>query len=433
MLSGFCPRRVVNLYRAFGVLVLFGGVFACTTFSPPTETVEQSPSLETQPQPVVAAPEPPADPPPPDLLLSLEEAVLYVTRILFTQIRLPAAEKQTEGKHLLVIDPLLDGISGIQSSATRLLESRIVDVIQATYPQFSLQPFSAANLRKSPVVLIGTFNAINKQGHATGQREPYRFCLALADLKSRTIVAKGAARVQPQGVDHTPTPYFRDSPTWMKEGVITAYINSCQDSNVGDLIQPDYLDGIMAATAINQAISAYDNGQYAEAAELYASALEMPAGNQLRVYNGLYLTNLKLGRKNAANEAFGKIIEHGWANKRLAVKFFFKPGTTTFSTDGKTSSAYPYWLKEIAKRAAKSNSCLEITGHSSRTGPEPLNERLSQQRAEYIKKRLVAEAPKLNGRTIASGAGSREILIGTGKDDVTDALDRRVVFQVHPC
>jgi outer membrane protein OmpA-like peptidoglycan-associated protein len=73
------------------------------------------------------------------------------------------------------------------------------------------------------------------------------------------------------------------------------------------------------------------------------------------------------------------------------------------------------------------------TGHSSATGAETLNERLSQLRAEYVKKQLERQSPRLRGRTIASGAGSRQNLLGTGKDDISDALDLRVEFQVHSC
>jgi hypothetical protein len=54
-------------------------------------------------------------------------------------------------------------------------------------------------------------------------------------------------------------------------------------------------------------------------------------------------------------------------------------------------------------------------------------------RAEYVKKKLEVEAPPLAKRTIAQGAGSRENLVGNGRDDLSDALDRRVVFQVINC
>ena len=38
--------------------------------------------------------------------------------------------------------------------------------------------------------------------------------------------------------------------------------------------------------------------------------------------------------------------------------------------------------------------------------------------------------PQLTPRTIANGVGSRENLVGIGKDDESDALDRRVEFKV---
>src|SRR4029434_4913747 len=69
----------------------------------------------------------------------------------------------------------------------------------------------------------------------------------------------------------------------------------------------------------------------------------------------------------------------------------------------------------------------------SRTGPEPLNERLSLRRAEYIQERLEADAPPLRNRTITSGKGSRENLVGSATDDARDALDRRVEFKVIGC
>jgi outer membrane protein OmpA-like peptidoglycan-associated protein len=435
MLREFSTREVEIIPRSLVALSLFVAMSACTVFSPGTDTAEKSPAPESPSEPVIQPPQALPPPPPAEAtpVLPLDKALTNATNALVSQTRLPSAQQQPEGKHLLVIDPLIDGVSGLQSKATRSMESRITDLIRASYPQFSVQPFSAANVRKSPLVLVGMLTPVNKQAQVAGQREAYRICLALADLKSGTVVAKATARAKLEGVEHTPTPFFRDSPAWMRDGPVEGYIKTCQASKVGDSVQLSYLDGIAAATVISEAIAAYDNGRYREALELYTDAAQMPAGNQLRVYNGLYLTNLKLGRKDASKEAFGKIVEYGLANKRLALKFLFKPGTTAFWPDAKTSGSYSLWLKEIAKRAAQNHSCLEITGHTSPTGSEAVNERLSQLRAEYIKKRLQAEAPALNGRAIASGAGSRENLIGTGKDDLTDALDRRIVFQVHSC
>jgi hypothetical protein len=55
-----------------------------------------------------------------------------------------------------------------------------------------------------------------------------------------------------------------------------------------------------------------------------------------------------------------------------------------------------------------------------------MNDSLSLLRAEYVQSRLEGDEPPLKKRTVAAGAGSRENLIGTGKDDASDLLDRRV-------
>ena len=63
-------------------------------------------------------------------------------------------------------------------------------------------------------------------------------------------------------------------------------------------------------------------------------------------------------------------------------------------------------------------------------GSSALNDRLSELRAEYIKGRLEAYQPVLNDRVSAVGVGSSVNLVGTGADDPSDALDRRVDFKI---
>ena len=70
---------------------------------------------------------------------------------------------------------------------------------------------------------------------------------------------------------------------------------------------------------------------------------------------------------------------------------------------------------------------------TSRTGSEQNNERLSLRRAELIKQRMLAETREASSRIETAGSGSRENLIGSGTDDLRDALDRRVEFRVIPC
>ena len=120
-------------------------------------------------------------------------------------------------------------------------------------------------------------------------------------------------------------------------------------------------------------------------------------------------------------------------SKKLAVRLLFQPGSTQFFGDQQLTSPYPMWIQQIASRVAQANTCLEIVGHTSATGPAQLNERLSVLRAQTIRSTLEQTDQRLVGKLIASGAGPRETLIGTGKDDASDALDRRVEFKVLKC
>ncbi|HMW77359.1 MAG: OmpA family protein [Betaproteobacteria bacterium] len=382
------------------------------------------------PAPAAAAPAPAAAPTPPPIL-PYDQAVLNAANNLLGKAQLPAA--QGGARFPVVIDPLIDGMTGAQSAATQAMGARIVALIKEKYPQYEVLPFTAANVAKSPLVLVGTFTGVNKERKTEGLREAFRICLALADLKSGKLVGKGLAFAQPGNVDVTPTAFFQDSPAWTEDPSTLGYIRTCQGTKAGDPINPLYVDRILAASMVAQAIDAYGAGKYADALALYESALRVPFGNQFRVFSGLYLTNWRLGRKEAATDAFGQMVDFGLENKRVGVKFLFRPGTTAFIADRKLSEPYPIWLAQLASRAARRNTCLEVTGHTSPSGPEPMNERLSFLRAEYVKTRLDQFSPGLGKRTIAHGVGSREALIGNGKDDGSDALDRRVEFKVIGC
>ena len=74
-----------------------------------------------------------------------------------------------------------------------------------------------------------------------------------------------------------------------------------------------------------------------------------------------------------------------------------------------------------------------VVGHTSETGTEAVNDALSLKRALFIRQRLGAESPEFASRMKAQGMGSRQNIVGSGTDDVVDALDRRVEFAIVDC
>jgi outer membrane protein OmpA-like peptidoglycan-associated protein len=391
----------------FGVVLMATLLAGCNPSPPPAP-----------PMPVAAAPAPPPAPVP------FDQAVLNAGNAVFTAASLP-------GTRPLVIDPLVNGVTGEQSASTRALGTRLAELARQKYPQYDVQPFRAETVAAAPLVMVGTFTPVNAQNQPAGAREAYRFCLVLADLQTGRTVAKSVARSTLADIDGTPTRAFADSPAWTEDAGEKAYIATCQATKVGDPIPPVYLNGIITAAVLNQAMEAYDGGRYREALELYENARKTPAGDQLRTYNGLYLANLKLGQRQQAEAAFGDLVDFGLRNNRLAMKLLFRPASTAFA-EGQSGLSYDSWLRQVADRGARSTTCLQVTGHTSTSGSAVLNDRLSVLRAEYVKGLLEQDNAALRGRTVATGMGGQQPLVGTGRDDASDALDRRVEFKVIP-
>ena len=379
--------------------------------------------------PTPSPPQASSAPPPPPTPIPFDDALLRAANDLFSKATVPAGSDKVE----LIIDPLIDAATGAQSAATRLMQERIKDLVAKSYPRFAVLPFSSEALSRAPVVLIGTFTAINNAGAPDGARDAYRICLALADLRSKSIVSKGVARARPDGVKAEPTPAFAEAPIWTNDPAIAVYIKTCQGTKPGDPIDPLYVERIATSAFVSDAILEYDDKRYREALAFYRTARQMSGGDQLRVHSGIYLSSWKLNRRTDAIEAFGSLVKYGLAANKLSVRLLFKPGTTQFLDDQNISGPYPMWLSQIASQAMQNDSCIDVVGHTSNTGPTQINERLSVLRAQFIKDLLQSASPSLADRLKAVGVGSRESIVGTGRDDASDAIDRRVDFNVHRC
>jgi outer membrane protein OmpA-like peptidoglycan-associated protein len=417
----------ISAVAALGIFLLAG----CATA--PTPTVNHAAPPAPAPAPVAAVAPPvapvPAPPPAPPTPVPFDIAIVNAATALFKNLPVP-------GPRMIVIDPLIDGVSGQQTVASRYIETRLRDVAREKFPAADVREFSSINVAQSPIVLVGTFTAITLDNKTVGKPEAFRICLALADLSTNKIISEGVARALLEGVNTTPTPYFSDTPVWVKDESVDAYIKTCQATKIGDPIDPIYRERIDTATVISDAIVAYESRKFKQALDLYIKAVRSATGDQLRVHSGLYLANWKLGKKADAEKAFGNIVDHGLAAQKLSVKFLFQPARTDFWSDANVSGPYPIWLRSIATRMASkadNKSCLNIVGHTSRSGSEPANDRLSLARANYVKKRMDAAAPKLASRTSASGVGFRENVVGSGADDLSDLQDRRVEFKLVPC
>jgi hypothetical protein len=410
------------LPRAASILALL--VVGCAAPPPgqaPTSAVAPAPA----PPPAAAAPAAP----PPLVAVPFADAVARAGERLLQD----AQASLGSGPRELVIDPLIDASTGQQTNGTVQMGAQLAGLITRRVPSWNVQPLTRAALANRPLLLIGTLTAINTKSAKDENADAFRVCLALTDLRTGKLVAKRADRAQLATVDAEPTLLFRDSPTWALDSTAQAYIKSCQGSAAGDPIAPGYLQRLPAAAVINEAMIAFAADKPADAYRLYREARSVADPGDLRVLNGLYTTSWKTGRKKEAAETFGKIVGIGLDAKKLPIKMFFNPGTTTLLQSADLQAQYAVWLQEVASQVGARETCLRVVGHTSRTGDPAANDVLSQKRAAVIKQSLERQNRKIAPRIGADGVGSREVIVGLGTDDLRDALDRRVEFRTVDC
>src|SRR5450631_206315 len=393
-----------------------------------------------------AAPPPPMPerPSAPSSALSFTAAIDYAVDDLLVQAqRLPAfnappksgiaaltkSDEAAIPRSVIAVDPAIDGNTGQQTTASKTLDARLLQRASEKFLQFDVVPVNSSNLPKAQYLLAGTLTPVDMSGATQGT---FRINLSLTDIRTGFVVAQAVARARGEAVDTTPTAFYRDSPSLTKDRIVEGQIRTAQ-TPTGQAADEVYLSRLPISALISEGSRLYETGNYAEALRYYESAAGRPEGQQLRVLNGLYLTYTQLGRTDDAEKAFAKIVALGLATNSLSVKFLFRPGSLEFLSDPKISGPYNMWLRLIAREVAASGTCLTIVGHTSKTGPEQFNDRLSTQRAVTIQTRIEAQAPDTKGRLSSVGVGFRENLVGSGTDDLRDALDRRVEFKVRNC
>jgi len=438
------PRRVRRAFPA--ALFSFALLAGCQTSGSPatapaaapapvTTTADPAPAPATSARP---APAPAAAPAPATAQtefvapapIKFEDAVTRAGRQLFRDAQATLGPEP----RLMVIDPLIDANTGAQTVSTAKMGDDLEALAKKDFRSYAVTPLTRNTLATKPLLLIGTLTPVNVERSIDKQPDAFRVWLTLIDLRTGKVVAKALDRATVESVNPEPLPFYRDSPTWHKDATIMGYINSCQvNTKIGDLADPDYLARLPAAAVINEAILAYDDGKVPVANRLYKEAQPIADPGDLRVLNGLYITNWQLGKKDEARDAFGKLVTSGLELKRLPMKLLFQPGRSSFITSGDLPAQYSIWLASLAEQAGRTPSCVRIVGHTSRTGSAAANERLSRQRAEAVQKIIERDNRTLTSKLSVAGVGSKEALVGLGTDDSRDALDRRVEFRVVDC
>jgi hypothetical protein len=185
-------------------------------------------------------------------------------------------------KRTILLDPMLDTITGQQTKTTMLLERRVTQRIGNLYPRFEFLPFESSNLTPANYLMTGTLSRVP----TTPDKTTIRLSLALIDLRTRLIVAQASALARDENLDSTPSRYYKDSPVLIKDKVVEGYAKTAT-TPVGQRADAYYMERIGAASVISEATTLYNAEKYQDALGQYRTALSTPQGEQLRVQSGI--------------------------------------------------------------------------------------------------------------------------------------------------
>ena len=348
----------------------------------------------------------------------------FLSRIEST---LATADSKTP-KRGIVLDPMLDMITGQQTETTLLFERRVTQRMGNKFPQFEFLPFQSASLTRAQYLLTGTMSRMPSEP----TRPVVRLSLALTDLRTGIVVAQASAlaiRRTSTARRRATTRTARSSSRTRSSRATPRRRRRCPGSKA----DPYYMERIGAATVISEATRLYNAERYQDALGQYQTALATPQGQQLRAESGMYLTNMKLGHVGEAEEAFGRIVALGIAYNELGVKFLFTPGQRGVLVRSEDQRR----LSDVGAADRADDGGVEQL-HDGRRPHQPQRpggdqrSAVAQARHQHPPE-LAAEQPALAARTAPRAWASARTSSAAAPTTASTSLDRRVEFKIVPC
>jgi outer membrane protein OmpA-like peptidoglycan-associated protein len=328
---------------------------------------------------------------------------------------------------MVVVDPFVDADSGEVPRVSLRIEELLMKRAEAGADRLQLSRLTSENQGRADYMISGS---IELDSTETGDVTIYRVFATARNLRQNRVVGNSSVWVSDPDLDYASMAIYQDTPFFNPVYLRERLPEELPRKSPGAV--EEY--SLETRALLREASTAYEKGAYDTALSLFTAASERPDAQSLWTYAGLYLAQYKLGRLAEADRTFAKIVSISVEDHRmLTVRFLFKVNSVNFPNDARLRERYAAWLKHIGAYFQKTDYCLQIVGHCSKTGPETYNERLSLDRAKRIQQLLRSSLPDTMTRTTAIGKGSRENVVGIGTDDERDILDRRVELVIVDC
>lgn len=325
----------------------------------------------------------------------------------------------------ILVGPAITSASGEITKSGRDLQTFLLLDLKALMPDRTFERLGG-DIPIESAGVISAFIAYQRPDPKTPDDAWFRVDLVLNDKDGKKH-ASAAFRINARQFDPTPSRFFLQSPIFYATPVNNGSENA---ANTGATIHLAQRRAYEARS--DRGVVAYEAGQYADSKKIFQEVLSKDADNLLAL-SGVYQNAIALGQKKESELALDRLIDAGIKQGNLSFKFLFRVRSAAFRDDFEIAEYYPQWISRVAVRLSQTKLCLRIEGHASRSGSAEVNQALSKKRAQRVAQLLTQQAPQLNSRIQSTGFGFAKNIVGSGTDDATDAIDRRVEFVLHPC
>lgn len=349
------------------------------------------------------------------------EALAHMAKSIGRQV----AFVGTPSAKAIPVDEFFNEKSAEVATSGKLFQQQLATLLGDEMKELNFSVLSKKNIASAQWIVLASYS-LAKENAGEQPGSWIKLKAVIADIVTGKQLAASESYLQAARFQSDPTRFFKESPMYLTDKRHRDRLEA-MNGKAGSLkekltIQADFAD----------AVAAYDEGQFTEAEKGFKEVLKSTPDHQ-GALSGVYQSLWQQGKKESAESAFGNFLSAGFDAGNISIKILFKVNGTEFVDVGDLSAQYKLWTKSMGLTMLAKSKCLDVTGHASKSGSSEYNERLSLQRAAKVVATIQHASPSTAGKLKAYGKGFQETIVGSGSNDVTDAIDRRVEFNVKAC
>lgn len=323
------------------------------------------------------------------------------------------------------VDEVFNETSAEVSTSSADLQAKVATALTKAIPFITFQPVTTNSVASAKWITLVSYAPTDAKDK---QNAWVRLRLALIEVNTGKRIAYSESYLHSKAFNTAPTRYYKEAPMYnTNDAAFQAKMAAIKGDGSKSLASTLTLSATYA-----EAIAYYEDGQFSVASKKFFDVLSV-SPNHLGALSGLYQSYWYSGLKKEAEQAFAMLAEAGIDSGSVSAKILFAVASTNFIANPDLAEQYRIWQKGLTQAAVSRGKCLDVIGHASKTGGEAFNEKLSLQRATRIVTNMSQLVPGSKNKLTAIGKGSSQMIVGSGADDASDAIDRRVEFAVRSC